>query len=410
MFDLQVAWDRPAHATVSNGEHVLRIRIIAQPLASGSSGLPLRLAMALDTSGSMEGEKLDRAKRSVSSVLALLRPEDRIWLASFATEVRSVLEGIPGGPDAQRRGESAVSSLVARGVTRTDSALDWIGRVLTAEQGTVRTGILITDGHPTDPRGSALTEVNDLIAKASMLADRGVAVSTVGLGSAADFNSDFLINLCDRGGGSFLFAESPAALEGRLRGQLLNSQKAATAEGVLILKTLGGDAQLRAICRIRPEYTPMDMGSRVKVGVLRADQPTDFLVAVGLPAAGFGGELGSRHVLIVRLESGAFSTEKEAAVEYTNAFSRVQQINREVDRDRILWELNTFTADLAKSENGDKTVRLLQEIVSTARTLGKEEIVKAAEGALESTRATGKVAADRSARLRETTRRTGEPL
>jgi Ca-activated chloride channel family protein len=408
MFDLQAAWDRPAHAAVSNGEHVLRVRIAARPLPGGSSGLPLRLAMALDTSGSMEGEKLDRAKRAVSSVLALLRPEDKIWLVSFATDVKPVLDGIPGGPDARRRGESAVSGLVASGVTRTDSALDWIGRVLPVEQGTVRAGILVTDGHPTDPRGSVLTEVDAIISQAAALARRGVAVSTVGLGSAADFNSDFLVNLCDRGGGSFLFADSPDALEGRLRGQLLNAQKAATAQGVLILKALGADAKVRAICRIRPEYAPMDVSSRVQLGVLRADQPTDFLVAVSLPAAGFGGELGSRAVLGVRLESGAYSTETEAAIEYTNTFSRVQQVNREVDRDRILWELNTYAADLAKSNNGTVTVRLLENISATARQLGKDDIAKQADKALASAHASGKVSPDQSTRLRETTRRAGE--
>jgi Ca-activated chloride channel family protein len=408
MFDLQVAWDRPAHAAVSNGEHVLRVRIVARPLAGGSSGLPLRLAIALDTSGSMEGEKLDRAKCAVSSVIALLRPEDKLWLASFATGVRPVLDGIPGGPDAKHRGESAVSGLVADGVTRTDSALDWIGRVLPVEQGTVRAGILVTDGHPTDPRGGVLTEVGALISQAAALARRGVAVSTAGLGSAADFNSDFLINLCDRGGGSFLFADSPAALESRLRGQLLNAQKAATAQGVLLLKTLGADAKVRAVCRIRPEYTPMDVSSKVQLGVLRADQPTDFLVAVSLPAAGFGGELGSRAVLGVRLESGTYSTEQQAAIEYTNTFARVQQVNREVDRDRILWELNTYAADLAKSNNGPATVRLLENISATARQLGKDDITKQADKALSAARASGKVAADPVTKLRESARRAGE--
>jgi len=266
----------------------------------------------------------------------------------------------------------------------------------------------VTDGHPTDPRGSVLTEVDAIISQAAALARRGVAVSTVGLGSAADFNSDFLVNLCDRGGGSFLFADSPDALEGRLRGQLLNAQKAATAQGVLILKALGADAKVRAICRIRPEYAPMDVSSRVQLGVLRADQPTDFLVAVSLPAAGFGGELGSRAVLGVRLESGAYSTETEAAIEYTNTFSRVQQVNREVDRDRILWELNTYAADLAKSNNGTVTVRLLENISATARQLGKDDIAKQADKALASAHASGKVSPDQSTRLRETTRRAGE--
>jgi hypothetical protein len=146
----------------------------------------------------------------------------------------------------------------------------------------------------------------------------------------------------------------------------------------------------------------------VQLGVLRADQPTDFLVAVSLPAAGFGGELGSRAVLGVRLESGAYSTETEAAIEYTNTFSRVQQVNREVDRDRILWELNTYAADLAKSNNGTVTVRLLENISATARQLGKDDIAKQADKALASAHASGKVSPDQSTRLRETTRRAGE--
>lgn len=144
MLNLELTWNKPAKNSDErvSTDHVLLIRISP---SSKKQGLPLRLAIALDTSGSMLGEKLEAAKKACRSVVDQLRDSDRLELASFATEVQPLLKSHSGGKGAVETANSAISSLQASGVTRTDKALNWIQNALPEETGIVRVGILITD-------------------------------------------------------------------------------------------------------------------------------------------------------------------------------------------------------------------------------------------------------------------------
>ncbi|MDE5070048.1 MAG: hypothetical protein O4752_13240, partial [Trichodesmium sp. St4_bin8_1] len=80
MFDLELSWDRPAKLNSQQtnyryGSHVLRVRI--QPKTDANlPSLPIRMAIALDTSQSMKGEKLQRAKEACLAVVSHLRDPD----------------------------------------------------------------------------------------------------------------------------------------------------------------------------------------------------------------------------------------------------------------------------------------------------------------------------------------------
>ena len=153
MYNLELAWDRPAHTGNIAEEHVLRVRARA---VGAVKALPLRMAIALDSSSSMEGEKLKSAKDACDTMLRHLRPEDKVWIASFATRVIPLVDGVEGDSGLRSAAQAKLADLEAEGVTRTDLALEWIQRTLKAETGLVRVGILITDGHPTDTKGSHL--------------------------------------------------------------------------------------------------------------------------------------------------------------------------------------------------------------------------------------------------------------
>lgn len=132
MFTLELAWDRPAKLPSDRTEHVLRARITPQ---QGATGLPLHLAIALDTSGSMDGDKLLAAKQALNLVLNQLRPSDRLSLCSFNSQVSTIVDNAAGG---DRTVTHSINSLQASGITRTDLALEWIHRVLPDRGGVVR--------------------------------------------------------------------------------------------------------------------------------------------------------------------------------------------------------------------------------------------------------------------------------
>lgn len=211
MFELDLGWDRPGRANDSNAsEHVLRVRLRPAP---GAGGIPLRVALALDTSGSMEGSKLESARRACLSLARALRPEDSVSLAGFATSVEEVLPvTIRSALDLDAL-QKRLGAIEAGGVTRTDLALEWLGRVLSGDASAARLAVLVTDGHPTDPAGQVLSDVAFLVDRAARVGQAGATLAAVGLGDAADFNTAFLNDLTVRGQGQFLYAAQERELE-----------------------------------------------------------------------------------------------------------------------------------------------------------------------------------------------------
>jgi VWFA-related protein len=92
---------------------------------SGTNGLrePLNLAIVLDRSKSMRGEKIERAKESVLRFISLMEPGDRAALFAFSDEV-DALESLTGSRNIltqavltiQPNGHTALFDGIARGV------------------------------------------------------------------------------------------------------------------------------------------------------------------------------------------------------------------------------------------------------------------------------------------------------
>ena len=258
MFDMEIAWDRPIHSGPTATTHILRVRLSPNGTGREAPGIPLRLAIALDSSSSMEGEKLERAKQACRAMLGLLRPGDRFSLAAFGGELRQLVAAASVTLDGGSFLDTAIQGLRAEGVTRTDLALDWLASSLPAEPGVTRAAVLITDGFPTDAVGQALGELDPLLERANAMAGTGITLSTVGLGNAADFHTAFLVGLSDRGQGAFLYADTPERLEPQMRARLLASQSVALEDVRLELRFPSANVSLRDCCRLRPEFLPLE--------------------------------------------------------------------------------------------------------------------------------------------------------
>jgi Ca-activated chloride channel family protein len=102
---------------------------------------PLRVAIVLDTSVSMGGEKLKAATASAIDFLDVLRPNDQGLVLGFSDDV-SMLEG----PTADRRKlENAIRSVSAHGGSALYDAIDAASRQLAGFSGR-RVLVLVTDG------------------------------------------------------------------------------------------------------------------------------------------------------------------------------------------------------------------------------------------------------------------------
>jgi Ca-activated chloride channel family protein len=101
----------------------------------------------LDTSGSMEGEKMEQAKDALEFVLDHLNPEDRFNIVSFSTGVRSYASRLR---PSEERGEAQrfVRNLEAAGGTDINRAMLEALAIADRERPTII--IFLTDGLPTE--------------------------------------------------------------------------------------------------------------------------------------------------------------------------------------------------------------------------------------------------------------------
>ena len=179
---------------------------------------PLNLALVLDRSGSMGGQKMEYARQAAAFAVDQLQAEDRVSVVAFDDEIETVVPSTPAADKARLK--DAIARIDARNSTALHAG--WMeGGVQVGshlEAGRLNRVILFTDGQAN--RGE--TRSAAIAADVRGLAARGVSTSTLGIG--ADYNEDLLEAMARAGDGNYYFIESPGQLpslfEAELRGLL----------------------------------------------------------------------------------------------------------------------------------------------------------------------------------------------
>lgn len=163
---------------------------------------PLNLALVIDRSGSMGGEKMAKAREAAAFAVQQLGSRDRISLVTYDDQVEVVWPSSPVQeklPWLQR-----IQQIHSRGSTNLFGG--WMeGSAQVAahlQKECLNRVILFTDGLAN--RG--LTDPEEMGRHVAALAQRGVSTSTLGIGQ--DFNEDLLALMADRGEGNFYFIEA----------------------------------------------------------------------------------------------------------------------------------------------------------------------------------------------------------
>ncbi len=151
----------------------------------------------LDTSGSMEGEKIAQAKSSLEYILDHLNPEDRFNIVGFSTGVNIYAKK----PQPATEGDEArrfIDDLRAVGGTNIDLALTEALAMADGERPQII--IFLTDGLPTE----GVTESDRIVANVSRQASENVRIFTFGLGD--DVNTFLLDTIAqdNRGASSYV--------------------------------------------------------------------------------------------------------------------------------------------------------------------------------------------------------------
>jgi Ca-activated chloride channel family protein len=126
---------------------------LVRPPAAAAALLPRDLLLLVDRSGSMGGAKWEATRWAVRRLLAGLRPDDRVQLGAFDTEVVWMADGLLGAGEATAaRAEHFLDANGPRGGTELGTALETalLARPRVAGDGVARHLLVVTDGQVTD--------------------------------------------------------------------------------------------------------------------------------------------------------------------------------------------------------------------------------------------------------------------
>ncbi|MCU0654998.1 MAG: VWA domain-containing protein [Polyangiaceae bacterium] len=171
---------------------------------------PLSLVVALDTSGSMEGDKIRQARAAVERLIRDMQQDDEIALVTYSDHatIRQPLAPVGAVRNALL---AQVRSLSAGGGTSIPDALDASLQALQeAREGRVRRVVLVSDG--IDSGRSRAEQI------ASLASSGGIALSSLGVG--LDFNESYMASLARTGRGNFAFVKEGSELSAFLRREL----------------------------------------------------------------------------------------------------------------------------------------------------------------------------------------------
>jgi Ca-activated chloride channel family protein len=164
---------------------------------------PSLVVVVVDSSGSMEGNKLPAVQNTLQTYVNRLGPKDRIALIDFDSKIRPpvLVDGTQPGRD---RGLQFISGLQVDGGTKLyDSTLyarNWLQDHL--RPNAINAVLVLTDGEDSESQIS-LEQLDQELQKSGFSTDQRIAFFTVGYGNEGEFNPDALKQIAELNGGYY---------------------------------------------------------------------------------------------------------------------------------------------------------------------------------------------------------------
>ena len=162
-----------------------------------------QVAVVVDTSGSMEGEKLTAVQNTLFNYIQNLGPKEKIALISFNSKISEpvIIEGTDEG---RKLGTQFIGNLRPVGRTKLyDSALyarNWLRGNLRSDA--INAILILTDGEDSGSQIS-LSQLAQELQQSGFSSDERIAFFTVGYGKDGEFNADALKQIAELNSGYY---------------------------------------------------------------------------------------------------------------------------------------------------------------------------------------------------------------
>jgi Ca-activated chloride channel family protein len=168
-----------------------------------ASKKPSLVVVVVDSSGSMDGNKLPAVQNTLQNYIKNLGKKEQIALIDFDSEIRQpvLVDGTPAGRD---RGWQFISSLRADGATKLyDAAIqarNWLQKNRRTDA--INAVLILTDGEDSGSQIS-LDQLSTELQKSGFSTDQRIGFFTVGYGNEGEFNPDALKKIAELNGGYY---------------------------------------------------------------------------------------------------------------------------------------------------------------------------------------------------------------
>ncbi|MBV9865893.1 MAG: VWA domain-containing protein [Abitibacteriaceae bacterium] len=370
------------------GDFLQTIMIELTP-GRGLNSLPLNLGILLDVSNSMhDRSKLENAKKACILLLNQLSPQDRAAVCVFSSGARTVVRSQMFSDQAKQDASRAISALRVEGATEIMAGLNQVyAEVAPFRSPEVTTFvIMLSDGEPTDAQGYADTDLDRFLTRVDAeFKTNGVSLSTIGLGSASDYDAGFLRDLGDRGAGKFLLAQDPNALADAFQDEFGRIQSTVLSDVTIEVNRLNGT--VRRFWRVVPDKKIFDPprvvngGFRVPVGSIQNDQPQAYLldVVTGAPAENIGRGMLCQVAAIAASGGTEHRSEQNVLISYSDNDLELVQRNQEVVKlmeEAVDFKLQMDLEQAVKTGDKRKMTSVLERKKKMTQRLGKTTATK----------------------------------
>ncbi len=311
----------------SGGEAFLQLELTAEAIQDEKKvRAPVNLALVIDRSGSMRGDKIQRAREAAVQFIQRLEPTDRLAIVDYASDVTVFPSTVVGeGREAML---TYARGLVDSSGTNISGGLERGGNEVSRFASDYQSSriILISDGQPTE----GVRTAQGLGELAGHIRGGGVAVTALGVGT--DFDAQVMRTIAEYGGG-FSGNIHDAAQLAEIFGRELNQASTLLAKAVELSIVPAAGVLVTSVAGTR--FTPRGDGS------------------VTIPVYDLAS--GGTARFLVKLSTDGRSGDDRALAQVT---LRYRDVRSEVDREAALSLGAKLTDDvLTVNDHADPAVR-----------------------------------------------------
>jgi Ca-activated chloride channel family protein len=402
-----------ANLPVMNTQQLVYVLLEAAPSAAVQAvQMPLNLALVLDKSGSMQGEKIQNLRAAAKLVVDRLSPQDLISIVAFSDRKYLIAESQPVTDKQALKakidrirdgGGTAISGGMAQGLAELDKALsaDRISRML-----------LLTDGQ-------TFGDEKQCMKLGREAGSKGIVVNALGLGD--DWNEDLLDDVAEASGGVADFIDSPAKIVGFFQHAVQAMQDTVVQNAQLILRLANGITP-RQVWQVLPMisnlgYRPLsDRDVQVSLGELEKGQPRSLLVELLIGARPAGQYRVAQAEISYDVPGLAISGEKvksDIVLEFTADAARAREYDAEVMNivEKVTaFKLQTRALEEAKMGNIAGASEKLRAAATRLLEMGEQDLAESALQEAENLEKSGQMSSHGTKKLRYETRKLTQRL